>query len=70
MRKIWAHIFVTHPQSVNETYFEHLRFAGWFAMRLLAAGGAALIHSIFPCLFEKTASHMIKDMHLRLTERS
>lgn len=66
MIRTWTRIFVDHPQSVDETYFEHLRFAGWFASRLLAAGGAALIHALVPCLFEKTASRMICQMHEHL----
>jgi hypothetical protein len=69
MTRAFQRIFVDHPQSVDETYLEHMRFAGWFASRLLAAGGAALVHAIVPCLFEKTASNLIKDMHLRLTSR-
>ena len=69
MNRVWNYIFVNHPQSVQETYFEHMRFAGWFATRLLIAGFAALIHAIIPCLFEKTASHMIKGVHTRLITR-
>ncbi|MEM9249929.1 MAG: DUF6356 family protein, partial [Pseudomonadota bacterium] len=61
MTRTWQRIFVDHPQSVDETYFEHMRFAGWFAARLLLAGGAALIHAVIPCLFEKTASRMIGE---------
>lgn len=70
MTRAFARIFIAHPQSVDETYFEHMRFAGWFAARLLMAGGAALIHAVIPCLFEKTASRMISQMHARLTSRS
>jgi hypothetical protein len=33
------------------------------------AGGAALVHAVIPCLFEKTASRMISQMHARLTRR-
>lgn len=69
MTRVLQRIFIAHPQSVDETYFEHMRFAGWFASRLLLAGGAALVHAIIPCLFEKTASAMIKDMHTRLVTR-
>ena len=66
----FARIFIAHPQSVDETYFEHMRFAGWFAARLLMAGGAALVHAVIPCLFEKTASRMIARMHARLMDRT
>ena len=70
MTRAFIRIFIDHPQSVDETYFEHMRFAGWFAARLLMAGGAALVHALIPCLFEKTASRMISQMHARLTSRS
>lgn len=70
MPRAFTRIFIDHPQSVDETYFEHMRFAGWFAARLLMAGGAALVHALIPCLFEKTASRMISQMHARLTSRS
>lgn len=70
MTRTWNRIFTSHPQSVDETYFEHMRFAGWFAFRLMGAGGAALVHAIIPCLFEKTAGRMIADMHARISTRS
>lgn len=69
MSRTWQRIFIAHPQTVNETYFEHMRFAGWFAAHLFAAGGAALVHALIPCLFEKTAGHMIEKMHTRLVSR-
>lgn len=69
MTRALHRIFVDHPQSVDETYLEHMRFAGWFAVRLLAAGLAALIHALVPCLFERTASRMIQQMHQRIAGR-
>ncbi len=70
MTRALKRIFVDHPQSVEETYMQHMRFAGWFAARLLGAGCAALVHAIIPCLFEKTASRMISEMHANLTRRA
>ncbi|MEM9221386.1 MAG: DUF6356 family protein [Pseudomonadota bacterium] len=69
MSRTWRRIFVDHPRSVDETYLEHMRFAGGFACSLLAAGCAALIHALVPCLFEKTASRMVSEMHTRLIRR-
>lgn len=69
MTRIWQRVFVDHPQSVDETFFAHMRFAGWFACRLLAAGCAALVHALIPCFFEKTASRMICEMHARMQVR-
>lgn len=61
--------FIEHPKSVNETYFEHLRFASSFAFGLFIAGGAAIIHAIIPCLCEKTASNKITDLYRKIENR-
>ncbi len=58
-----ARLFLAHPESVDETYLEHARFAGGFALRLLLAAGAAAVHAVIPCLFERTASRMIARMY-------
>lgn len=58
-------IFIAHPHSVDETYFQHARFASGFAIKLLVAGFCATVHAIIPCLFEKTASRMIAEMYTR-----
>jgi uncharacterized protein DUF6356 len=65
-----ARLFTEHPQSVDETYFEHLRFAGAFSGKLFLASLAALVHAVLPFTFEKTASRMINDMHHRMHNRS
>ena len=64
-----ARIFLNHPASVDESYGEHLRFAAGFSAKLFAAGGAALIHALIPCLFEKTASGIIADLYARTHNR-
>ncbi|MEX0371125.1 MAG: DUF6356 family protein [Tateyamaria sp.] len=64
-----ARIFLAHPRSVDENYAQHAVFAGGFAMRLLMASGAALVHALVPCLFEKTASRMIADMYAHTHNR-
>ncbi|HAW48520.1 hypothetical protein C6W92_13840 [Roseovarius sp. A46] len=64
-----SRLFLDHPRSVDESYTEHAAFAGWFALRLFAAGGAALIHAIIPCVFERTASRMIAEMHAKTQNR-
>lgn len=54
--------FKSHPASVGETYFGHMRFALRFSARLFAIAGAALVHAIVPAWFETTASDQIKMM--------
>jgi hypothetical protein len=66
---MFGRLFLDHPRSVDESYFEHLLFAGGFALRLLGAGVAALVHAMIPCLFEKTASQMITQMHDKIHNR-
>jgi len=58
MVRAFARIFIDHPRSVDETYFEHMRFAGWFAVRLLMAGGAATVHAVRCCQTNEN-SHQI-----------
>jgi len=64
-----ARVFLNHPRHVNESYAEHAVFASGFALRLFLAGGAALVHALIPCLFEKTASRMIAQMYARTSNR-
>ena len=61
--------FIDHPASVNETYFQHARFAFGFAFTLFLASIAAFIHAIIPPLFEMTAGNSIRKMHLKITKR-
>ena len=62
-------VFLEHPRSVDESYGEHLVFAGKFSLKLFAAGFCALIHALIPCAFEKTASRMIADMYSKTHHR-
>lgn len=62
-------IFVDHPRSVDESYFEHLRFAAGFAMALLGASAAAAVHAIIPCMCERTASTKVRELYRRIDNR-
>ena len=55
-------LFTEHPHSMDETYFEHLICAAGYGMRMIFAGFAAIIHSIFPFLFETTASDLAREI--------
>ncbi len=59
MLKPFTRPFTDHPASVDETYGEHLLFAGRFGTTLILAGLAALLHGLFPFLFERTASRTV-----------
>ena len=62
-------IFLNHPQSVDESFFQHMAFAMRFSGVLFAAAGAALVHAFIPCLFEKTASRIIAQLYARTHNR-
>lgn len=64
-----SRIFLDHPNDVDETYFEHMRFALWFAFWLTAAGLAALMHAFIPAAFEKTGSRIIAKLYARTANR-
>jgi len=61
--------FLAHPATVDETYFQHMRFALGFAFWLTMAGLAALVHAVFPALCETTASRILKKLTDRMNAR-
>jgi Family of unknown function (DUF6356) len=63
-------LFTEHPDSVGESYFEHMGVALSFAGPLLAAGLAALIHALLPFLCVATASGTVKRLHARMISRT
>ncbi len=58
--------FTKHPNSIGESYWQHMRVALSFAWALFGAAGAALVHAFFPAWFEKTTSAQITRLHDRL----
>ena len=70
MRTTLDRLFIAHPRTVNESYLSHAGVAMRFALLLLSAGLAALVHAVIPALFETTASSMIKKLHAEMMSRS
>jgi hypothetical protein len=64
-----SRIFLDHPAKVDETFFQHMAFAAKFSAKLFLAGGAALVHAVIPCLFEKTASTIIAELYAKTHNR-
>ena len=54
---------------IEETYLQHMAVASWFAVKLFTAAGAAMIHALIPCLFEKSASSLIAQLYERTQTR-
>ncbi|MGB1851222.1 MAG: DUF6356 family protein [Candidatus Puniceispirillum sp.] len=63
-------IFFAHPKQVNETYFEHGKFALTFAYKLFLAATAAAVHAFVPSLFERTASRIVADLYQKTHNRN
>jgi hypothetical protein len=63
-------LFTEHPESVGESYWEHMRVALSFAGPLALAAGAALVHAFLPFLCKTTASGTIKRLYGRMTNRT
>ena len=61
--------FTKHPKSVNETYFEHMKCAFKFFYTLLGLSLAALVHAVFPFLFQTTASSGVKKLNDCMKDR-
>ena len=59
-------LFREHPESVGESYLEHLSQASYFGMRMLVAGLACLVHAIFPCLFKTAGRTAISELHAKM----
>ncbi len=70
MSKPIARLFLDHPRSVNETYPQHFAVAMGFALRLMGAGFAALVHALIPALFKTTASQEIRRLNALIETRA
>lgn len=67
--QILDRLFLAHPRTVNEGYFEHCAFAFRIGSRLLLAGAAAMVHAAVPCLCETTASRIILALNAGIVAR-
>ena len=59
-------LFHDHPNSVGESYTEHMGVAFGFGFRMVLAGLACLVNGVLPFLFVKTGSGTISLLHDRM----
>jgi hypothetical protein len=59
-------LFTRHPESVGETYTEHMLVASSFGLRLFLASLACFVHALLPFLFERTGSSTVQLLHSRM----
>jgi len=64
---MFGRLFLDHPHAMGETYWGHQKVALSYALPLLAAGLACLIHALAPGLFQRAASDAIRDLHGRMS---
>ena len=58
--------FITHPKSVNMTYFEHAKFSIGLSYMFASASLKALVHGIFPFLFVTSSTDMACTLNTTL----
>jgi uncharacterized phage-associated protein len=56
-------LFTAHPQSVDETYRQHLMRAARFGGRMVFAGLACMTHALLPFIFVRTGSEAITELN-------
>lgn len=61
-----SRLFLEHPQEVGENYWDHQRQALSFALPMICAGIACLVHALVPGLFVRTGSRTIAHLHERM----
>lgn len=59
-------MFTEHPESVGESYFEHMGVAFSFGSKMLGAGCACVLHGLFPFMFTTTGSRTVSELHDRM----
>ncbi|MEM7338023.1 MAG: DUF6356 family protein [Actinomycetota bacterium] len=59
--------FTEHPNSVDETYVEHMGVAFGFAWDLAKASGQAAVHAVFPFMCCSSASSRVNQIQARMT---
>jgi Family of unknown function (DUF6356) len=61
--------FTAHPHAVGESYARHCAFAWRYGAKMTLGGLAAVVHGVFPFLFEKTGSRITRELAERLEAR-
>ena len=59
-------LFLDHPASVGESYFEHASFAAGFGWTMFIGSLACFIHALIPALCQSTGSTTVLQLQDRL----
>ena len=58
-----------HLDDVNETYWQHFRFAFRIGLIFILTGLAIIVHAIYPNAFKSIGSDVVKYLHKKLENR-
>ncbi|MEW5687169.1 MAG: putative sulfate exporter family transporter [Pseudomonadota bacterium] len=58
--------FTHHPETVGESYFEHLCSAWGFAATMALGALGCALHGLFPFAFQTSGSRRIRELHERM----
>ncbi|MDX1527839.1 MAG: DUF6356 family protein [Gammaproteobacteria bacterium] len=61
-------LFLDHPASVGESYFEHASFAACFGWTMFVGSLACFVHALIPALCQSTGSTTVLRLHERLIQ--
>ncbi len=62
-------IFLSHPETVGERYWEHFAVATGFGWTMIVGGVKAVVHGIFPNLCQTSGSDTVRALHAVLVEK-
>ena len=62
-------LFLSHPRTVNESYFEHQRAAFRYGGKLILAGLACLAHGLVPALCVTSGSRRVAALNHEMGAR-
>ena len=62
-------IFLEHPATVGETYWEHFGVASGFGAALIVGGLKAMAHAFFPNICKTSGSDTVRRLHAILVEK-
>lgn len=58
--------FTEHPNSVGESYFQHMQVSFGFGIRMFTASLGCFLHGLFPFLCTTTGSTTINKLHRKM----
>jgi hypothetical protein len=62
-------LFLAHPRSAGQGYFEHMRFAWSFGATMAVGTLAALVHGLLPFVCQTAAGNRVRALYGRLSSR-